>query len=507
MQLKYDSDFCGSLPLNFINNIQSYGVLLVLEKETFRIVQCSQNTDEHLGIAHEQLVERQLSAFVTAEDIASMKAVFRPGIKEKLPFKLNFQTAEGPKPFLLLLHPGEEYWIAEIEPQLPWELKDDTFIGVYHRIKHIMAAIESADSAMQLCHLAAAALKEISGFDRVMIYQFDEDWNGLVVAEELEEGMEPYLALRFPASDIPRQARALYETNAYRLIPDRNYQAVKLYPVINPLTQTFVDLSACNLRAVAAVHLEYLQNMNAAASMSTRILVNGKLWGLISCHHRTSRAISYEMCTVFEMLSDVISSKIASLASDEQLRLRGRLQDIQSQLVEKIYREDLISALTSAEPNILTLLNAKGAVIVHNQLTETVGNVPPADTMRDLVFWLQTRNLTETYAADAISEVYDDGYQHDEIASGMIVLPIRPDKGEFLIAFRPEVVREINWGGNPHERIQFETDNKNYHPRNSFRLWQQTVKRTSLPWHSEEIAIAESFRKILVNYINQKPYA
>jgi two-component system, chemotaxis family, sensor kinase Cph1 len=506
MQLKYDSDFCGSLPLNFINNIQPYGFLLVLDRKDLTIVQVSQNVGHHLGVPHTDLVEQPLSSIVDEHQVAELEQKFGSGIEEKLPFTLAFTVGGQRRQFLCLIHPKEELLLIEAEPQANEGAANHSFIAIYQQVKFLMASVERATTLQEVCDITLTELKRLSGFDRIMVYRFDEQWNGLVVAEMLEEGMEPYLGLRFPASDIPQQARALYKKNAYRLIPDRNYEPVKLYPVINPVLQTFADLSDCNLRAVATVHLEYLGNMGVTASMSVRIIVNDELWGLISCHHRTAKFLSYEMCSVFELLSGVISAKISSLQKQQDLGRRGALREIQSELVEQLYSNGLVKALTAGSSNILSLLSADGVAIIQNKTVETVGQTPDTHFLHDLIFWLQTKGISRVFATDSISEVYDDGYQHNEIASGMIVLPLNAEKGEFIIAFRPEVIQKFDWGGNPNERIQFEKDNKTYHPRNSFKLWQQTVKHTSLPWHKEEVAIAENLRHILVEYTMKKAY-
>jgi len=500
MRPKYDSEFCGSLPLNFINNIQDYGVLLVMDPKTLTIVQTSQNTEEWLGVDHEKMVKTQLSDYIAPEVCDVLMTTFSTEISEKLPFTFVFQIAGAAKSFHALVHRKDDFLIAEIDTNSATGFEDSSFIAVYQKLKYSIASLEKCTTVAEVCDTAIRHLKSISGFDRIMAYQFDEDWNGVVVAEVLEPGMEPYLGLHFPASDIPAQARALYQKNSFRLIPNRDYTPVKLYPVINPVTQSFIDLSDCNLRSVATVHLKYLKNMNVAASMSTRILVDDKLWGLISCHHREPKFLSYEICCMFELLSGVISSKITSLEKQQLLQINGQLQSIQSQLIEKIYDTDLIRGLTEGPVTLLHLLKADGAVILFDKEMEEIGNVPDRQIVEDLVYWLQTKEIATTFATDSIAETYDDAYQHSKIASGMIVLPIHPGKGAFIIGFRPEVVQKVQWGGNPEERIQIQDDGQTYNPRNSFKLWEQMVEKSSLPWQKEEIAMAENFRHILVEY-------
>ncbi len=507
MQLKYDSEFCGSLPLHYINHIQQYGVLLVLEKNTLNIVQVSQNTAEHLGLDHTLLLKKSFKELISEQQAS--KIIHRCGGSNagKIPFKLTLSVPAGEKDFLCLLHPREEYLIIEIETADSDIQSDAGFVSVYQELKFVMAALEQASSLQEVCTTAVSEMKKISGFDRVLAYQFDEYWNGLVIAEVVEENMEPYLGLRFPASDIPQQARALYLQNPYRLIPDRNYEPVKLHPVMNPLTQTFTDLSDCNLRSVATVHIEYLKNMKVMASMSIRILVDGKLWGLISCHHRSSMFLSYDICSVFELLSGIISSKIASLYRQESLKLKSELQTIQSQLVEQIYSHGIPEGLLKGKLSLLDLFRAEGAAVIYNNEMMLTGTTPDPAVIQELVIWLQSRNIDAIYSVNSLVETYDTHYKDSEIASGMIVLPVNFEKGEYIIVFRPEVIRKVNWGGNPDERIQFEEDRKVYHPRNSFGMWLQTVKNTSVSWRKEEIDIAGSLRNTLLEYAMKNPHA
>jgi light-regulated signal transduction histidine kinase (bacteriophytochrome) len=501
----YDSDFCGSVPLNFINQIQPYGLLLVVQKEGLNILQASMNSAKVLGIEAEELVNTSLNTYLNNDQLNSLDNRFKPGIN-RLPMRFSFNTNGKQVEFLAIVHAKDEYYILELE-----EIQNNSlssFIDIYQEIKYSMTAIDNATTLDEVCKIALAELKRISGFDRIMIYQFDNDWNGTVIAETLEGGMEPYLNLRFPASDVPKQARALYHKNPYRQIPDREYSPEKLYPILNPLTNAFTDLSDCNMRGVATVHLEYLKNMAVACSMSTRILKDNKLWGLISCHHRTPKFLGYQECAIFELLSEVISSKLSSLQNADNFEVKTKLQDVQARLVEQIYSSNgLVEGITQHETNILDLLKSDSAAILYDKEIITVGNTPDKNDISELAILLQSKNIDKVMHTSELSEMYENALNYSNIASGIIVVPINADKGEYIIGFRPELIKKVDWGGNPNEAINFEADNKNYHPRNSFKLWQQTVKHTSQPWHEEEVAIAENFRNVLLEYTFKKVYA
>jgi len=368
-----------------------------------------------------------------------------------------------------------------------------------------MALIEAADTTGEVCRAAAKELQRISGFDKVMIYRFDPDWNGSVIAEEKVAEMESYLGFTFPASDIPRQARDLYLKNPYRFIPDRNYQPVGLYPVMNPLTRSFIDLSDCNVRGIVAVHLEYLANMGVTASMSTRILSNDRLWGLIVCHHQDVKPFSFELCSLFELLSHTISARILSLQNKEKREFTTGLQDGYNRIIAQIFdTTDVAEGLFEGDLSVLTLFNAGGALLALGRDRYTSGVLPEKDRTEELLFWLQSRQLTKIYYSDHLSAAFDQAVTYSDMASGLLAIPIHPGRHEYLLLFRPEAEKVIEWGGDPDGRIVFEKDEKNYHPRNSFRKWRQILKNNSLPWKEEELTVAETMRSFLYEHSNKQ---
>jgi light-regulated signal transduction histidine kinase (bacteriophytochrome) len=362
-----------------------------------------------------------------------------------------------------------------------------------------MERISRAETVQQLCRIAAEEIKALSGFDKVMIYQFDKDWNGEVIAEVMEPGMDAYMGLKFPASDIPKPARDMYTTNPYRFIPNREYQPVHLYPLLNPITHSFTNLIASELRSVAGVHLEYLKNMEVTASMSTRILLNGKLWGLIACHHRTAKYLSFEQCFVFEILSELISSRITALISSDVLKRQDRLNKNLLAFVERIYPyQNIVDAVRENKEDLMQFLSAEGLVLTWNEHIEKAGSTPGDIELDVLRYWLQGRLNGSVYHEPALPAVMDDAQTYAAQASGLLVLPLDSSRGNFILLFRPEVLKKQDWGGNPDEAIRFEKNNTVYHPRHSFDSWQEVVRNTAQPWSDDEIAAAETLKNIMV---------
>ncbi|MVN92659.1 GAF domain-containing protein [Mucilaginibacter aquatilis] len=495
MASNYDSEFCGNLPLHNVNMIQPHGYLVVLEKESLNIIQISENLSDVLETSAAEIVSSSFSDYVPQKQIDELKAKIETGIKDKIPVSLTLNNVE----LLALVHARQEYFLLELEKV---QAEDErTFINVFQEIKYVMAAVDVATSVQDACEIAIRELKRISGFDGIMMYRFDENWNGTVIAEDKTDALEPYLGVTFPASDVPRQARELYLRNPYRLIPNREYTPVRLYPVLNSLTNSFTDLSDCNLRSVAAVHIEYLGNMGVTASMSVRVIHNEQLWGLIACHHTKPYYLSFELCSIFELLSSVVSNKISSIINKEEY---GRVADLQSQrnsIIDHIYSDrNIEQGLLEHDENILKLFNSKGAVIFNNSKITTAGEVPQNDMLENLHLWLHAKEIGKVFSTTTLPDIFDEAASEASIASGALIIPLDSHNGNYIVCFRPEVVQTITWGGDPNQTINFAADGKTYHPRNSFKSWLQTVKNTSLPWHKDELGVADTLRSFVYEF-------
>ncbi|EHQ28669.1 GAF domain-containing protein [Mucilaginibacter paludis] len=489
----YDSDFCGSLPLNHINVIQPYGYLLVLEKNSLNIIQASENIADLTGEPVQSLIGKSVAALSSDSDSSKLNAL---AIKARLPLTL---TLAG-KTMHALAHLKDTYLLLELE--LMDAAAERTFTTVFEEVKHAITAIEQTSTVDELSRTAILELRRFTGFDGIMMYRFDKEWNGTVIAQEKNEGLDDYMGHTFPASDVPRQARELYLKNPYRLIPDRNYNPIRLYPVINPGSHTFTDLSDCNLRGVAAVHLEYLKNMNVQASMSIRVIHGGQLWGLIACHHITPLHLNFEVCSICELLSSVISNKVSAILQQEIFERETELQKQQTALVAQVYaEEDLLNGMLNEQAvNLTSLFQAAGAVAVLSGRFTAIGQVPPVDFIENMILWLQNKSAGQVFHTEQLPEIFDEAIPYADVASGALAITIDKEKGDFIICFRPEVVRTINWGGNPNQAINFEPGSKNYHPRNSFKIWQETVRHTALPWSGIELDTAETLRSFIYEF-------
>lgn len=467
---------------------------MVLDKVELRITQCSENIASFLSVPAEELLEQPLSGFLHEKQYKEIQDKLNAqGSQEKIPFTLTFKVEEEEIPLSALILPQQEYVLVELEKVNA--TPEESFVRLYQHIKYITTLLKQAGSCREIAQRAGEELKQFSGFDRVLVYQFDPQWNGIVVAQAKEEDMDDYMGLRFPASDVPRQARELYYKNPYRLIPTRDYTPVRLIPVVNPLTQRFTDLSECNLRSVAAVHLEYLTNLNIMASMSLPIIIENKLWGLISCHHKTAKYPGFEMRSAMELLSGILSAQLEAKQREENMALKVRLRSMHVKLVEQLFdAPHFADGLLKGAFTLHELLSLTGAAIVYEGNVWTSGDTPGKQEIKEMVSWLRRNKNAGLFATDTLPLVYPHSRAYKDVVSGLISMPINAEQGEFILGFRAEVMQTISWGGNPDNAIQVEPDGKTYHPRNSFATYKETVKNTSLPWQHEELEAAETLR-------------
>lgn len=496
----FDAIFCGKQPLHKTNQIQPHGVVLVVEKANLRVIQVSSNF-RSLFTNEEELLGKYLSEIVAEKSLEEIKKK-TSGHTGIVPIVLSIKSAE--MSYLSLVHEKNECLVIETEFRNVIEEAQVPVSVFLSKLQSIMSEINRCNTVADVAAITARRIKTLSGFDKVMIYTFDEEWNGTVIAEEMEAGMESYLGLKFPASDVPKPARDLYLKNPYRVIPDRDYNPVDLVPEINPITGVRSDLSDSRLRSVLPVHLEYLRNMNVKASMSTRIVHKEQLWGLIACHHRTEKFLSFGECSTFELLSNVVSSKISSIvnrdAEEATIRLRESLNIIHDHLF--VY-DNLVNALMNYKKSMLTVLGAEGFAICWDGRIATYGLVPEDDEIDDLVDWLNEKKFSKMLSLHALSSAYEKAKAYANVASGLIVLAIQPDERRYILGFRGEMIKHVTWGGNPDNVLTIEKNTGAYHPRNSFSVWKETVRHTSEPWSHEEIGIAERFRNIVVEHTLQ----
>lgn len=500
---------CDREPIHIPAAIQPHGVLLVLREADWQILQVSQNTQEHLGRPPEALIGHCLSDILTDDQMQSIAQCLQTEFESVNPLQFEIAATGGGKAhgsqFSAVVHRSEQATILELEPTARQQAVN--FFDFYSLVKRPVGAIQQTRTLEELLQVAVETVRQISGFDRVMVYQFDAEGAGSVVAEVARDGLPPYLGLRYPASDIPKQAKYLYLLNLLRLIPDVDYEPVPVIPAANPETGQPVDMSLASLRSVSSLHKEYLHNMGVQASMSISLVQNQQLWGLIACHHLAPRKLSHERRAVCEFLGQIVSLELANRQSAEDAEYRIAIQAIQASFVDILTQSKTPKdALTQNPEPILALVNAAGAAFVEQDEVTPLGNTPAEEEIQALVNWLKDKFKQDVvYHTSRLSQEYPPAAPFSQLASGLLAIAISPVQQIYVVWFRPEVVQTVSWAGNPNKPVEVDdTGGVRLSPRKSFETWKETVRRRSLPWKKYEIEAALELRSTVIGLVLQK---
>lgn len=489
---------CAREPIHTPGAIQPYGVLLVLDPQTLLVRECAVSQPialRQFGDPLMQHVENALGG-VIGPFVHRLRHIAPGGT-----LHLGAVHLDGLGRHQLLAHRSNDDLLIELEAPVagqPGSLEE-----LYPAIRELMLAIEGAATVEDLCQLAAAHMRRIAGFDRTLVYQFDAGWNGTVVAEDGNGILPSYLDLRFPESDIPAQARALYLHNRVRLIADCDYTPVPLVRAEHHRQAPPTDLGLSALRSVSPVHLQYMRNMGTAASMSVSLIHEGQLWGLVSCHSAQPRRLPYHVRTACEFMGQILSLQIAlkqrARAVEERVGRRSLLVKLLGRMAGD---EDFMAALRRDPDSLLSLTGAQGAAIVHRNDCVRLGQCPGNPEVLALAQWLATAHVgEEMYVTDHLAAAWPAAEAFSGIASGVIAVSISQLHDSYLMWFRPEVVRTVRWGGDPRKSA---SGSEALSPRHSFEAWKETVQQRSLPWDDADRDAAHEMRNAIVDIVLRK---
>jgi chemotaxis family two-component system sensor kinase Cph1 len=497
-----DLTHCDAEPIQIPGSIQPHGLLLALAEPGLEVLQASLNVETMLGLEAGAVLGRPVGVLLGPELTRLLvELVDNPSLTRQPSF-----LSKGPiaadltgRLFDAILHRSDDALILELEPSMI----DDAsaFRDLYPLVRTSLTSLEGSAGVIDACRLAAVEGRRITGFDRVMIYRFDEGWNGTVVAEDRNDKLPSYLDLRFPASDIPSQARALYQANRVRSIPDVGYRAVPIEPAINPRTGRPLDLSFATLRSVSPVHVEYMANMGTPASMSISILIDGALWGLISCHHSTPRIVPFEIRTACEFLGRVLALQIAARHQREEYEQRIGRKSVQVRLLAWMAEgDDFVEQLIRHEADLLELVDAQGAAILHDGRCVLLGQSPGEEQVGKIAEWLEHEGRDDVFVTDSLTTHLVDAESIKDAASGLLAIATSKIHRGYLFWFRPELIRAVAWGGDPEKSAEVEAGGR-IHPRKSFEAWKQTVRFKSRPWRTGEVEAATELRNTVVGIV------
>jgi len=477
---------CEHEPIHIPGKIQPHGFLLGITQE-WKIDFCTENISAYFDLLHTQALGKEFATVFGATAEAEIVAYIKGDeVEDAFPLEIELLG----RLFQINVHKSNSIYVLEAELLFPDREK---LADAYKQTIQFVSQMNKTRSLKDLCALVAKGTREITGYDRVMIYRFDEQYNGEVFAEDCREDLEPFLGLHYPHTDIPPQARELYIKNQLRLIVDVNYEPVPIFTVDDKEGKN-LDLSLSILRSTSPIHVEYLKNMGVGATLTISLIHHNRLWGLIACHHYSEKNISPEIRLAAKLQGQFITSQIdIRQSNDEYINAQKTILAL-----EQLTALDLQQSLETivAAPQLLEISNASGVSIVSKNKVYKNGLTPSEQEIYELIEEISASSITEIFSTNKISDHFPKFAENSNVA-GIIYHSL--GNNDHIIWYRPETISEINWGGDPEKSIV--KDHNGLHPRNSFNIWKQIVKNQSNVWRSYEINAAAQYAHTLHNQL------
>lgn len=487
---------CDREPIHILGSVQPFGFLLAVNSD-WVVVHASTTSLRYLGIAPDALVGKPLTQVLSGHAIHNIRGrlqIMRGA--DAIERMFGQPLVDGGEDFDLALHYSGRLLIVEGEPS-----QADALIEAASAVRSMTARIAARPTFEEFCHEAARQVRALTEFDRVMVYRFAHDGAGEVIAESVRPGIGSFLGQRYPASDIPVQARALYERSWLRIIADVDAEVSPIIPPTSPSGEP-VDLSMSMLRAVSPIHIEYLRNMGVAASLSISILRDGKLWGLFACHHYAPKHISYERRTAAELFGQLFSLTLESREREIETRRMAEARNLHDRMMSAV-----VSAPQGADSlipfldDLCRLVGCDGlALWLEGRLTLR-DSTPDASDVHTLLRVLREKDTHSVFTTNEIASLLPSAAAWSEKAAGMMAVPLSRAPRDYLIFFRKEEAKTLVWAGKPAKLLQVGPLGDRLTPRKSFEAWEETVRGQSRPWTPVERSLAESLRTSLLEIV------
>jgi chemotaxis family two-component system sensor kinase Cph1 len=479
---------CEKEPIAYINEIQPFGAMLVLDS-ALNVVQISANIGDWLGGPAKEIIGKHVSEFLSQRHIDSLIAFAKSRDRALVPVGLLDRKMKANA----IAHMSDGYMIIELEPRdetTEPESADDAANGLQESVS-ILAATKSVD---EFARCLAHCVRTVTQFDRVMIYRFHEDWHGEVIAEELRDGVDSYMGNHFPASDIPEPARRMFSSIWTRIIADVSQTPLPMVPDYPAGRSRPINLTLSSLRQPSGIHIEYLKNMNVGASLTISLMLNGKLWGLVACHHNQAKYVSYWVRSVCEFIGKFASQQLSSVIDVEAKNLVAQFSKLGQRIIESKNRLDVFEAISK---QALELFDATSVLYVSDEgeIESSAGDTKsiPKEVILKLLDNLKNEKRSSIFFSNRLPTSMEFFAPYKALASGLIA--VRMLKG-YLLILRPEYVQVLTWGGNPDKAVSKSTSDK-LHPRKSFEAWKEQVEGHSRRWSDAEVVAAESLAALI----------
>ncbi len=485
---------CDREAIHHIAAVQSFGALITADPQG-NIAHVSANVADFLGLPALPETGTPLAAIIAPAALASLtKALAAAAGPDAIERRFGLDLTGQNRPFDCAVHNSGGLAVIEIEPHARNDFADHVSM-----IVPVIAKLEQASTVGTLCDTAARLVRQMTGYDRVMIYRFQPDESGEVIAEDRHEELEPFKGLRYPAADIPQQARELFRRNRFRIIADMNAQAVPILPEGGP-KDVPLDLSMSMLRAHSKMHLAYMRNMGVGASLAIAIVRHDRLWGMISCHHREARLPPYSLRTVAELLSQTFSLMLDRILVAQAEALRERARQLNDRLLLRMAGGvALADSLPMIEELLRGTIQHDGISLFADGEYRASGEAPDDAQFRAIAPLLASTMGGATHSSTRLADQIVEADAFAERAAGALVLPLSRGTRDSLVLWRRPQTRTVTWAGDPAKTAA--APGELLQPRASFAAWHETVRGHSAEWSPEECEIAARLRRTLIEVI------
>jgi light-regulated signal transduction histidine kinase (bacteriophytochrome)/CheY-like chemotaxis protein/HPt (histidine-containing phosphotransfer) domain-containing protein len=483
---------CAQEPVHLIGQIQPNGLLFALSEPDLIVRQVSANVASLLGMSPESVLGQSFETVLGAEQFAAFLCRVRGGEQlDTSPIRVS--VGEIPLEMECVAHRHDGVLIVELELLQGTCSIEPIAIDAHIRIP--LSRLEAASDIAELAEITAREIQKLTSFDSVIIYKFDEQWNGEVIAEATKSARTPYLGLHFPADDLPVELRRLLLLSTLRMIVDRASAPVAIVSESGARTGSPLDLTHALLRSASPAHIEYLSAMGVRSSLAISITVNRQLWGVIACHHPEPRHPGRSIRSVCQLMAHSLATQVAlrvdNTALQAGLNSRSLLEKFMDDVESSPTRVQASSFESSA---LLELFEADGAVAriagtiaTHGATVDTASLLKAVDEMREL----ESRGIASS------SQLRSPAFSAcaDRIA-GALYIRLAEEPGDYLLFLRRELVQTVTWAGNPEKSVIIDERDR-LHPRVSFAAWREEVKGCSRPWSALELEAARRLRERL----------
>jgi diguanylate cyclase (GGDEF)-like protein len=487
---------CALEPIQIIGHIQTHGLLFALSEPDLIIRQVSTNVSTLLEMSPETLLGCSIERVLGAQQFAT----FRSQVLNNEPLSARLLRIPANSHALemhCIAHRHDGVLIVELDLVSGTHSLEPLELDAHIRIP--LGRMERATGILELFRLAAEEIQRLSGFERVMVYRFDDAWNGEVIAEAVDGALPVlYLGSRFPESDIPAQARQIFLMNPSRSIADVAAEPVPITPEIGPLTGKPLDLTRSCLRSAAPIHLKYLRNMAVRSSMTLSIVVNHRLWGLMACHGAGPHRLDQPTRSVCELMVQIFAS---------QVTLRMDNVALQSRLTSRRTLEKYLAGVESSESlaqaghfqggQLLDLLVADGLVSRVEGLISYQGATVTEELLLPVIAKFKSVSARGIASSNMLGALDPSAASYASDASGALYIGLTEESGDYLLLLRRELVETLVWAGNPDKAASLDESGR-LRPRASFAAWKEIVRGHSLPWTDLDLENASFVREQLL---------